>query len=77
MSDSADVQNLKRLERMVEYAKALGNFCEGYYDSSDPYTPHGECPFWTGSECVLQVTHPSDWDGFVIAPSNKVEEESA
>lgn len=77
MSNSTDVQALKRLERMVGYAKALGNFCEEYYDSTDPYTPHGECPFWTGSECVLQSTHPSNWDDFVIAAANKVEEETS
>lgn len=77
MSDSSDVQGLKRLERMVEYAKALGNFCEGYYDDTDPYTPHGGCPFWTGSECMLQSVHPSNWDDFTVAAANKVEEESA
>jgi len=74
MTDSTNVAELKRIEKMLSYAKALGDFCDTFYDATEPYTPHGECPFWNGSVCALQDSHPSDWDNFEIVLSNKIEE---
>lgn len=74
MSNSSNVIEVKRLEKMLSYAKALGSFCDKYYNSEELYTPHGDCPFWTGSECVLQTTHPSDWDNLEIVLNNKIKE---
>jgi len=74
MSDSSQVFEFKRLERMVAYTKALGNYCDEFYDATEPYTPHGDCPFWDGSTCALQDSHPSDWDDFAIVQDNVVQE---
>jgi hypothetical protein len=76
MTDSTNVVELKRTEKMVSYAKALGNFCDTFYDATEPYIPHGDCPFWDGSVCILQNTHPSDWSNFKIILNDIVKESS-
>lgn len=73
MTCSTNITDLKRTEKMLSYARALGDFCDTFYNPTDPYTPHGECPFWDGSVCVLQDTHPSDWDNLELVPCNKIE----
>lgn len=76
MSDSSYVAKIKRLEKMVSYAKTLGDFCDEFYNIEEPYTPHGECPFWNGTSCVLQITHPSNWDNLIIVQNDTIEESS-
>lgn len=74
MTDSTNVSILKRTEKMVSYVKAVSGYCNTYYNAEDAYTPHGECPFWNGVDCVIQEVHPSLWKNFEIQLDNTIEE---